>query len=385
MKILIVGEKLNALLFAKYLKLQDCNQDIYITTNISFKDKYYTPIGIMENEIDSIVDFVKYNQIDLTIVFSEIAIINGISDIFGKEGFPIVAPFSEAARITFFNSIAKKVMYKLKINTSRFGIFDRENIASDFIRRVKYPILIKNDFVLSERKESIQKSYRRAKLELQKIFASENEKIVIESYIDENPVYVYFLTDGYNALPLVSIERAEEDNYIQIITPSQKITNKYMHNILKSAIFPVLDDIAKYAGNYSGIIGVKIKIKENNLYVLEYYNGFQSYDLQAFLSISDEDLLSICLMAANKELVNLGFIKTKNMFSYTLAISKDYIEKEANDEDYFITEDNNNIIITKTAATMNFAKNEVLDYLEIVCKEEIYRKIKEDLKEKLRI
>ena len=95
MKILIAGSDLNAILLAKYLKLQDANHDIYVTTLEKSDDGSYTPLRIRENDIASICDFVKYNQIEFTIATSQLAIINGIADVFKKECFPIFAPFSE--------------------------------------------------------------------------------------------------------------------------------------------------------------------------------------------------------------------------------------------------------------------------------------------------
>ena len=148
MKILIAGSDINAKLLASYLKIEDNSNDIYITTDEESSDNSYTPIRIKENDIPSICDFVKYNQIEFTIVTSSMAIINGIADEFKKESFPVFAPASESARVTFFNGIAKKIMYKLKIPTVRFGIFDRENLALDYVRNSKFPVSVVNDFNL---------------------------------------------------------------------------------------------------------------------------------------------------------------------------------------------------------------------------------------------
>lgn len=387
MKILIAGSDLNALLLAKYIKMQSNGHDIYITTDTPCNDGSYTPVDIKENDIPSICDFVKYNQIEFTVVTSELAIINGIADLFNKEGFPIAAPFSEAARVTFFNSIAKKVMYKLNINTPRFGIFDRENIALDYIRRAKFPVVIMNDFTLNERNSNVYKSYQKAKLALQKIFVNLNEKIVIENYIDTKPLYMYFLTDGYNAVPLISVERKEEEDFTAITSPSEKITKKMTENILKSAIFPLLDDIAKFGGIYSGIIGMKLKVQENNFYILEYYNGFQNYDLQVFLSLLNEDLAGLFYEAAEKHLGNRNFVDLDEKFSYTLAVKKSEISlnTDIDDEDYFITEDDKNIIITTIASSLNHAKNNLTEYIETIGSEKINKEIKNIAKEVLRI
>lgn len=377
MKILIAGSDLNAILLAKYLKLQDANHDIYVTTLEKSDDGSYTPLRIRENDIASICDFVKYNQIEFTIATSQLAIINGIADVFKKECFPIFAPFSEAARITFFNSIAKKIMYKLKINTPKFGIFDREALAIDYVRKTGFPIVIENDFTLISRETNIYNSFSKAKLGLQKIFENSNEKIVIENYIDEEPLYVYFITDGFNALPLLGLERTSGKNFTSASAPSKKIPDNILVKILREAIYPLLDDISKYADNYTGIIGLKIKIKNNNFYVLEFYNGFQQYDFQVFLSLLNESLFNLLYDAANGCLAdNHNIVELTDSFSYTIAIDKSEITNIAEEEtDYIETQDEKKLIITNTSATLNYAKENLLEYIETICNKKLFKEI----------
>ena len=378
MKILIVGSDLNSIILAQYIKMQNNNHDIYIAgTNIA-SSEYYTSINIADNDIVSICDFVKYNQIEFTIVFSHLAIINGIADVFKKEGFPVFAPLSEAARVTYFNSIAKKIMYKLKINTPKFGIFDRENLSVDYVRKSKFPIVIENDFTLFGRNSNVYDTFSKAKLGLQKIFENNNEKIVIESYIESNPLYIYFITDGYNALPMVSIERNLVEGYSTTYAISEKIPVRLAADILQNAIYPLLDDIAKYAGNYVGILGLKIKILDGRYNILEFYNNFQHYDLQTFLSICNEDIATLLFDAANGCLAdNHSKIELTGKYAYTVAIDKDKIDNDAvyEDNDFMVSEDDNKIIITNMAATLNYAKEILHNSIENSCNKEIFEEI----------
>ena len=386
MKILIAGSDLNSFLLAKYIKVQNPSYDVYITTDESCNDGSYTSINIKENDVQSICDFVKYNQIEFTIATSQLAIINGIADLFKKEGFPIFAPFSEAARITFFNSIAKKIMYKLKINTPKFGIFDRENLALEYVRRTRFPLVIQNDFTLLERECSVYNTYSNAKLGLQKIFENGNEKIVIESYIDTEPLYVYFITDGFNALPLIALERMSGNNFSSITAPSKKISDDIFRRILKQAIYPLLDDISKFAEGYTGIIGMKIKLVKDTFAILEFYNGFQHYDFQAYISLADDDIVDLLYSAANGCLAdNYNYIQHSDEFSYTLAINKTEINVESEDEDFIQSEDSEKIIYTSTAATVNFAKNNLLDFVQCFVTDDLYNRIIDaDSKKELR-
>lgn len=378
MKILIAGSDLNAKLLASYLKLENNMHDIYVTTDEKSLDNLYTCIDIKENNVPAICDFVKYNQIEFTIATSSIAIINGIADEFRKEGFPIFAPFSESERITYFNSIAKKIMYKLKINTPKFGIFDRENLAVEYIRRTKFPIVVENDFTLLSRESYIYKSFAKAKLGIQKIFENNNDKIVIESYIDTDPQYLYFITDGYNALPLISTSRISGKNYTTTIAPSLKISDSMIRNIMQRAIYPLLDDISKYTDMYVGIIGIKFKIYKNNFFIHEFYNGFQYYDFQAFLSLLNDNLLNILYDTAMGCLSdNHDFVGLSDKISYTTAISKKEIENFNNEdeENFIVSEDKEKIIYTTTSSTLNKAQENMYDYLKTIVNKNLIESI----------
>lgn len=384
MKILIAGSDLNAKLLAQYIKMENKSHDIYITTEEPDNNNTYTPINIKEMDVNSICDFVKYNQIEFTIVTSSIAIINGIADEFKKEGFPIFAPLSESARITYFNSIAKKIMYKLKINTPKFGIFDRENLAVDYIRKIKFPIAVENDFILLHRENYVYKTFSQAKIGIQKIFENNNEKIVIENHIDETPIYLYFITDGYNAMPLISLSREDNTNYTTMTAPSDKISENLIINILRQVIYPLLDDIIKYADAYSGILGIKIKLHKNNFYVYEFYNKFQDYDFQAFLSLFDDNLVNILFDCANGCLAdNRDFIRLTDKYSFSIAINKNEILNDDDEcNDFIISEDTNKYIYTAIGCTINNSKKILTDYMQNITSKDIINSLTDSLKEK---
>ena len=405
MKILITGSDYNALMLSEFIKAQNNRSDIYITAggekDFGGEKKSYTSVNIKENDIEALRDFVKYNQIELTIAASPLSIINGIADAFIKEGFPIVSPTLDAARITFFNSTAKKVMYKLNINTPKFGIFDRENIAADYIRHAKFPIAAVNDFTLNERIRKKYFTYKSARAALNEIFENRNEKIVIENYIDEEPVYIYFLADGYNAAPLITLERREGKNFAALKAPSGRLSLRQIEEIKQRAVYPLLDDILTYDNeNYTGILGLKIIPSvhgeyfgnKNNFYVLEYYNMFQGYDIQAFLPLLDEDFALLAEQAALRQFDEHRTAELNGLASYTLAVKKASAVNvssktvfDNDDEDYFISEDRENIIITKTSAAMSCAEKNVKEYAASICREDIFNEILAETKEELRV
>ncbi len=378
MKILIVGENTNSILLARYISIQNPEKEIYITQKGTENYTFCKSADIKESDVEALLSFAKYNQIEFTIVMSELAVINGISEEFQKEGFIIFAPFSQSSRATYFNSIAKKIMYKLKIPTSRFGIFDRENLAVDYVRNLKFPVVIENDFTLLERKSNKYETFSSAKNGIQKMFEDGNEKIVIEAYIDAPDIYLYFLTDGYSAFPLVNLERIEKENYMLINTFSEQITDNGIRKILQNIVYPLLDDISKFSNPYTGILGIKLKVQNNLFYVSEFYNTFQKYDFQAFLSVLNENIFDLFYETATGSLADArNYIDTNGSYSYTAVVNKRFINNKDADsvEDLYTVEDNNYKVYTITKPTLNRAKQELIEILKPDVDDKIIKEI----------
>ena len=149
--------------------------------------------------------------------------------------------------------------------------------------------------------------------------------------------------------------------------------------IIQKAIYPIIDDINNFAEGYVGILGLKLKISGEKFAILEFYNGFQFYDFQAFLSVLDDDLLSILYSCANGCLAdNYGEISLSDNFSYTIALEKRKITEakdEENEYDFFESEDEYKKIYTSTAKTINMAKEKLLDSLENIVENEALKEI----------
>src|SRR5699024_6425311 len=82
-----------------------------------------TCIPIDETDIDRLVDFVKNNSIDFTIVSPETPLDLGIANHFQVEGLPIFAPTKEAALLEGSKSFAKEFMKRHHIPTAEYQTF----------------------------------------------------------------------------------------------------------------------------------------------------------------------------------------------------------------------------------------------------------------------
>ena len=106
-----------------------------IATNIS---------GIDVNDHNKIIQFVKENNIDLTIVGPEEPLIYGIVDSFEKEGLNIFGPSKRAAILEASKTYSKDFMKKYDIPTAEFENFTDFNKAFNYVKeKNQFPTVVK--------------------------------------------------------------------------------------------------------------------------------------------------------------------------------------------------------------------------------------------------
>ncbi|NBW01940.1 MAG: ATP-grasp domain-containing protein, partial [Betaproteobacteria bacterium] len=94
---------------------------------------------------DAIVDFVRQQNIALTVVGPEAPLAAGIVDRFRKEGLAIFGPSQTCARLESSKDFAKQFMRDHAIPTAQFQTFSDAEDAKAYIRANGAPIVIKAD------------------------------------------------------------------------------------------------------------------------------------------------------------------------------------------------------------------------------------------------
>lgn len=349
-KILIIGNGAKEYALAK--KLSE-NNEIYVTPSSDGLKEFATCLDIREDSTHELLEFVMENDIDMTIAVSGKAISSDIASLFTQHKQQIFAPAGKAYEIIANKAQAKKVLYKLRIPTPKFGIFEKQNLASDYIKNQKYPFVIKNN---DNNSATIITSENTAKIILETAFSEKNKKIIIEDYVYGTPFSFYTITDGYKALPLgssLTYKHSLEGNGGQLTSgmgacvPNYKLSVENEYFIMDNIIYPTLDYL-EIAGNpYLGILGVNgILTEEGEVVILGWQSFTQDCDTDAILNGIDDDLYDLfesCIIGSFSDEVET--INTSRKQSVSLVLScknKDNKENiitglEALDEDTDIT------------------------------------------------
>lgn len=402
MKILIIGSGAKEYSLSKLVSQYEETELVFVAPGNQAIAEFANCIDIKADNVDELVEFAKENDIDLTIACSEKAILNDITEKFNEAGLMVFAPSAEAARITSSKSVSKKFMYKTKIPTQRFGIFDRENMAVDYARKSKFPIVVKTDGHEHGENVYVCDTFVIAKRIISDLFDEQHKKIIIEDFVSGQEFSYYIITDGYNAMPIASVvpyKYVLEGNGGAVTSglgayaPFYMIDRALEGRIFKEIVYPLLDELSKNANQYVGILGVDIILDRNGkLNVIEFNPFLKEPDAQCVLELLDENIANLMRAAVVGSLVDeYSEIKLKPLYASSVVLSSgnyplegkfgtviegiedsaEYAEvahfntlKDCNDK--FVTAGGRTLVLTSTASTLEKSAQKVYDGVETI-------------------
>ena len=300
-KVLVVG---NSYSFIK--RISSLADKVYVVSGNNATSEFSESLDIRENNALEILDFVLENDIDLTIVTSQKALNSDLVSLFVANEKPIFAPSKECASVTISLSAAKKFLYKLRVPTPKFAVFEKLPLALEYTQDANYPLVISND------DNSIRQcctSVAVAKTFVEDLFQRGESKVVFQDYVYGNEFTFYAVTDGYHALPLTTVtnfkftengDGGRLTNGVGAYVPDNKVSSDVLGDIFNNVILQALNNFEKRGIPYVGIIGVNaVLTNDGNYTVLGFSPFFSNVDSQAILNSIEENLLELFEACAN--------------------------------------------------------------------------------------
>lgn len=298
-KVLIIGSSAKEYTLAQKMSELEEISEIFVAPGNNVMKDFCTVVDIRENNIQELLEFVLENAVDLTIASSESAIKNDIASVFHQNNQMIFAPSSDSASICLNKSTGKKFMYKNRIPCPKFGIFDKSNLAIDYVKNSNMPVVIKTD-EYQEKGVLICNAFSVAKSCIEDLFDNGEKKVIIEDYVLGHEFSFYVITDGYHALPLgtVATYKSELEGNGGLITagmgsftPDYKISKQVEKRILQQIIYPTINTLAHQQTPYVGILGVDLIMNDmEQLFALEFNSFLQTPDIQSVLALLNENI-----------------------------------------------------------------------------------------------
>lgn len=264
-------------------------------------------VEIAATDIQGIVDFVKKNQIDLTVVAPDDPLAMGMVDALESNGLRAFGPRKAAAAIESSKVFAKELMKKYHIPTAEYQVFDRYDEAVSFLRTLEFPAVIKADGLALGKGVIIASSREEAESALESImvgkqFGNAGDRVLIEEFLTGPEVSVLAFTDGKTVIPMVSSQdhkRAFDNDKgpntggMGAFSPSPKYTPDIAAYVEKNIIRPTIDAMNQEGRTFQGVLYFGLMLTEKGPKVLEYNARFGDPETQVVLPRLKTDLLEI--------------------------------------------------------------------------------------------
>ena len=300
-KVLIVGNSAKEYALVKKFKNYDC--DIFVLSGNSAISELAECVDIREENVQEILEYVLENAIDLTIVTSEVAIKNNIAELFQTNNQLIFCPTAQSAQFTLSRSAGKRFLYKLRIPTPRFGIFDKLPLAIDYLKNAPMPQVIRADENSNSADRLVCTTFAASKTFVEDLFNKDENKVVLEDYVYGHEFTIYVVTDGYSALHLATVANYKfaEDGDGGILTsgvgaytPDYKISSDIENSVMQNVVERVLASLQRKETPYLGVLGIDCVLTSDGSFVTLDFKPFLSdHDAEAVLNLVDENLLTL--------------------------------------------------------------------------------------------
>ena len=234
---------------------------------------------------DAVIDFVKQQQIGLTVVGPEAPLAAGIVDRFRKEGLAIFGPSQACARLESSKDFAKQFMRDHAIPTAQFQTFSDADDAKAYIRANGAPIVVKADGLAAGKGVVVAMTESEAitavdAMLIDNKFGDAGARVVIEEFLSGEEASFIVMCDGKSALPMATsqdhkrlLDRDQGPNTggMGAYSPAPVVTPAIHAKVLREVINPVLKGMASQGMPYTGFLYAGLMISPaGEIKVLEF-------------------------------------------------------------------------------------------------------------------
>ncbi len=295
-------------------------------TNVTYKD------------YEALAEFALANNIGLTIVGPEDALVAGIVDIFKAKGLVIFGASKAAARLEGSKIFMKNFLSRYAIPTARYVETSDAQKAFDFIETLSLPIVVKADGLCAGKGVIIAKSKEEAKEAVAdmlsgKSFGEAGKGVVVEEFLDGYELSVFVVCDGvdYKILPAAQDHKRLLDNDegpntggMGAYAPTPLIDETLYRKIEERVVKPTLLGMQAENAPFEGVLFIGIMVVKNEPIVLEYNVRFGDPECEILMPLLKTPASELFYKAATKDLKNLTIEFNKGYAIAVVMASENY-------------------------------------------------------------
>jgi phosphoribosylamine---glycine ligase len=276
-------------------------------------------IDLTPYDFSTLIDFVKYEWIDLTIIGSESIFLKDIVNAFEREGCRILGPGDTAAQASSSRIFAKNLLQLHRIPTAEYKVFTSYLHAQDYVRLKGAPMVIKTDgrpgykgaFVAA----TVEQASDIIKLILKdRIFGDAGRQVIIEEHLKGERLSYVAATDGEVILPLTTLciyrNTVDTNAVSNTVSLGAYSPVPYMNKELEAVIMekimkPVLKALNSERSKYRGFISADLIIDNGRILLDELNCCFEDLVAETILPRLSNDLTDVIMAMLEQQLSDI--------------------------------------------------------------------------------
>ena len=339
MKVAIIGSGGREHAICKILNRSEKLEKIFCIPGNAGTSLIAENINLNLENFDEIKNFVLNNKIELVVVGPEKPLVEGIVDYLEKYGIKVFGPNKLASKLEGSKIFTKKICQKFNIPTAKFGIFENEKDALEFLKESNHPIVIKADNLASGKGVYICENIEESKLAVIEIFNGkfgQAKNVLIEEFLRGEEMSFFIISDGVSIKNfgtaqdhkrVLDGDKGKNTGGMGAYSPSRLMSNELENKVIKKIIQPTLKALLDLNTKYMGFLYAGLMIVNDEPFLIEYNVRMGDPECQTILPKLKTDFLEILLACCNKSLskTNIEWQNKKSMC--VVLCSKGYPEK----------------------------------------------------------
>ena len=278
----------------------------------------------------------QFYRIDLVIVGPEEPLVKGVVDFLRKNKIKVFGPCKYAAKLEGSKAFMKEICRKNNIPTAAFKICKNNKDVENFIKKNKFPLVVKADGLAAGKGVTICKSKNQILRVSNQIFRGKfksSNRLVLEEFLVGEELSYFLVTDAKNFKFFGSAQdhkrvgegdKGPNTGGMGAYSPASLLTQELEKKIINKIVNPTIKALKDKGKPYTGFLYVGLMIVENEPYLIEYNVRMGDPECQVILPRLNCDLLKIIDKSITNKLKKVS-IKWKNEKCMTVVLcSKGY-------------------------------------------------------------
>ncbi|MEE3371661.1 MAG: phosphoribosylamine--glycine ligase [Planctomycetota bacterium] len=279
-------------------------------------------VALDVNDFEAVTQFVKREQIKLTVIGPEAPLVAGLADVLRAEKQPVFGPSQSAAQLEGSKVFCKQVLRQADVPTAEYQVFHEPDSATKYVldryprADEDVPLVVKADglaagkgvVVCNTRDEAVHAIDRVART---REFGDAGDRIVIEERLDGEEVSVLAITDGRTLVtlppaqdhkPAYDGDRGPNTGGMGAYSPTPIIDNKLISYVEEHILVPTIHHMKRSKQPFQGVLYAGLMITHQGPKVLEFNVRFGDPECQPLLMRLKSDLFELLLATAESRL-----------------------------------------------------------------------------------